>query len=84
MQKGIKVNLEKHKDLITAVLYCAVYGEQMGSITTQEANTLLRELETEDYRIRHGIKFKDLSAEDYANMAEEEAEQRYQDSMYED
>lgn len=77
MKKG-EVNLNKYKDLVRVVIQQVVYSDLLekgfGSMTQDEILALNSELQTEEYRVKHGIKSaKQMTEDDYAYMYEESA-----------
>ena len=48
----------------------------LGSMTIREMYTLSRKLELEDYCTRKGIRFEDMTEEDFEDAAFEEARER--------
>lgn len=77
MKKG-EVNLNKYKDLVRVVIQQVVYSDLLekgfGSMTQDEILALNSELQTEEYRVKRGIKSaKQMTEDDYAYMYEETA-----------
>jgi len=50
----------------------------LGSLTIQEVQNLHSRLHYNDYCERHGVKFEEMTDEDYIRAYEEEEEERYQ------
>lgn len=86
MRKNVKVNLNKEKDFIRAVLAeCQRVGVDMGSEGNKRLSALLWALRTEDFRIARNIRTDEMTPElyeDYEYERQREAE-RIANEIYE-
>ena len=76
---------DRQKTVVQAVfeeiLYRADVHPLLGSETIREAHEILSRIKTEDYCTRNGIKFENLTDDDFERMALEEADDFYREGL---
>lgn len=76
------IDLNEHKGLIMAALNECSQHQLLGSIGNQEAINLFQRLKYEDYCIKRGITYEEMTDDDFYNAYEEEMREKEIDNDY--